>query len=204
MFAVDVKERIIFWNKACEQLLGISEEEALGRACYDVFQACDLSGQAFCHPGCRLASLAQGGAAPEAFPVKLNPAPGKSLKLSMRIALVPSPRLNLWTVVHMLRHGRHRDSGDSRGPSVGSSRSGVVERKRRNGETSSAPPARPLTAREQEVLRLLAEGRTSAVISKKLCISPITVRNHIQHLISKLGTHSQLEAVAYAYRHRLI
>jgi DNA-binding NarL/FixJ family response regulator len=32
----------------------------------------------------------------------------------------------------------------------------------------------------------------------------VTVRNHIQHLISKLGLHSQIEAVAYAYRNNLV
>ena len=54
------------------------------------------------------------------------------------------------------------------------------------------------------ILHLLAEGHASSVISRQLCISLVTVRNHVQHLIGKLGVHSQLEAVAYAYRHNLI
>jgi DNA-binding NarL/FixJ family response regulator len=62
----------------------------------------------------------------------------------------------------------------------------------------------PLTAREREVLQLLAEGCAAAEISRELCISRVTVRNHTQHILAKLGLHSKLEAVAYAYRRGLI
>ncbi|MBI2289777.1 MAG: response regulator transcription factor [Betaproteobacteria bacterium] len=61
-----------------------------------------------------------------------------------------------------------------------------------------------LTAREQQILQLLAEGRTATAISGQLYISRATVRNHTQHILAKLGLHSKLEAVAYAYRHGLI
>ncbi len=69
-----------------------------------------------------------------------------------------------------------------------------------------AVPARvcALTAREQQILHLLAEGRTATAISGKLYISRATVRNHTQHILAKLGLHSKLEAVAYAYRRGLI
>jgi len=60
-----------------------------------------------------------------------------------------------------------------------------------------------LTSREQEVYRLLAEGLPVSTISHRLYISPVTVRNHLQHIMSKLGLHSQTAAVAYAYRHNL-
>lgn len=72
-------------------------------------------------------------------------------------------------------------------------------------ETPDVPArACALTAREQQVLRLLAEGLTATAISTQLYISRATVRNHTQHLLAKLGLHSKLEAVAYAYRHGLI
>jgi len=60
-----------------------------------------------------------------------------------------------------------------------------------------------LTSREQEVYRLLAEGLPVSTISQQLHISPVTVRNHLQHIMGKLALHSQVEAVAYAYRHNL-
>lgn len=44
----------------------------------------------------------------------------------------------------------------------------------------------------------------NATIGKALGVSPTTVRNHIEHLLARLGVHSKLEAVVYAARHRLV
>jgi len=55
-----------------------------------------------------------------------------------------------------------------------------------------------LTAREKEVLRLMAEGTSSRVIASQLGISYTTVRTHIRSLGSKLGVHSKLEAIVKA------
>lgn len=55
-----------------------------------------------------------------------------------------------------------------------------------------------LTAREKEVLRLMAEGTSSREIAKDLGISYTTVRTHIRSLGSKLGVHSKLEAIVKA------
>jgi DNA-binding NarL/FixJ family response regulator len=73
-------------------------------------------------------------------------------------------------------------------------------------ETSPASrPARlALTAREREVLACLAVGQSSPQISTALSIAPPTVRTHIGNLMTKLGVHSRLEAVAVALRDGLI
>ncbi|MEX5215441.1 MAG: helix-turn-helix transcriptional regulator [Nitrospiraceae bacterium] len=59
--------------------------------------------------------------------------------------------------------------------------------------------ALPLSEREKEVLRLLAVGKTSKEIADTLYISSVTVRNHIQHILEKLGAHSRLQALAIAF-----
>lgn len=61
-----------------------------------------------------------------------------------------------------------------------------------------------LTAREREVLGLLADGMTNAAIAEKLFVSVHTVRNHIANLSTKLGAHSKLEALAVAVREGLL
>ncbi len=61
-----------------------------------------------------------------------------------------------------------------------------------------------LTPREKEVLALLAQGMSTAAISKELTITCTTVRNHIQSILSKLRARSRLEAVACAMREGLI
>jgi DNA-binding NarL/FixJ family response regulator len=61
-----------------------------------------------------------------------------------------------------------------------------------------------LTPREQEIMRLLAEGFSAKEIAEKLFISPKTVENHRSNIMSKLGLHSTIELVRYAARLGLI
>jgi DNA-binding NarL/FixJ family response regulator len=61
-----------------------------------------------------------------------------------------------------------------------------------------------LTPREQEVMRLLAEGSSPKGIAEKLCISPKTVENHRANIMKKLDIHSTMELVRYAARLGLI
>lgn len=57
-----------------------------------------------------------------------------------------------------------------------------------------------LTAREQQVLRFLAEGLNGTAIARELHLSPKTVGTHIQHILAKLGVHSRAQAVAFVHR----
>lgn len=57
-----------------------------------------------------------------------------------------------------------------------------------------------LTARELEILRIAAQGMTNRDIAEQLSLSVNTVRNHMQHVLNKLGAHSKLEAVSIAVR----
>lgn len=62
----------------------------------------------------------------------------------------------------------------------------------------------PLSARELEVLEMVADGQPNATIAESLVISVSTVRNHVQNILRKLDAHSRLEAVAIAVRQGLI
>jgi two-component system, NarL family, nitrate/nitrite response regulator NarL len=70
--------------------------------------------------------------------------------------------------------------------------------------SSTSPPASDLTARELEILRLLADGLTTRDIARHLFISGKTVGTHIEHILRKLRVHSRTEAVALAYRDGLV
>jgi DNA-binding NarL/FixJ family response regulator len=71
-----------------------------------------------------------------------------------------------------------------------------------------APPAAPaaseLTAREIEVLRLVAQGLTDAQVAGQLIISPRTVHSHLASIYSKLGVNTRTAAARYAVEHKLI
>lgn len=67
--------------------------------------------------------------------------------------------------------------------------------------TSDRPP---LSAREQEVLRLVADGLSAPQIADTLVLSPATVRSHLQSLYEKLGVSDRAAAVAEAMRRGLL
>jgi DNA-binding NarL/FixJ family response regulator len=61
-----------------------------------------------------------------------------------------------------------------------------------------------LTARELQVLRLVAAGRTNRSIAAELFLSERTVERHMSNILTKLGVSSRAAATAYAYQHQLI
>jgi two-component system response regulator NreC len=74
----------------------------------------------------------------------------------------------------------------------------------RAGEETDESTLEVLTPREQEVLELLAEGKTNEQIAEKLVISRHTVARHRENLMRKLELHSRAELVKYAIRKGLI
>jgi len=74
----------------------------------------------------------------------------------------------------------------------------------RGGEGDTKETISGLTPREQEVLGLLAEGKTNEEIAEQLTISAHTVARHRENLMGKLGLHSRSELVKYAIRKGLI
>ena len=82
----------------------------------------------------------------------------------------------------------------------------AADRLARRARIRVGPPARSRleadepTAREREVLTLLAEGLTNVQIAGQLFLSPKTVGIHVSHLLAKLGAHTRGEAVAIARR----
>ena len=57
-----------------------------------------------------------------------------------------------------------------------------------------------LTRREREVLALLANGRSTAEVAAALSISVMTVQSHVKNVLAKLGVHSKVEAIRFAWR----
>lgn len=69
---------------------------------------------------------------------------------------------------------------------------------------STSHPVNPLTARETEILQLVAEGLTNQEIAGMLFISPSTVDTHRKNIMSKLDIHSVAGLVKYAIRHKIV
>ena len=78
--------------------------------------------------------------------------------------------------------------------------SGLAMEIRRRAE----PTGPTLSAREREVLNLIAEGNSIPMIAKQLFLAPSTVKTHVQRLYEKLGVSDRAAAVAEAMRRRLV
>jgi len=73
------------------------------------------------------------------------------------------------------------------------------------GETAAASDdlIRPLSDREEEVLRLLATGLSNRDIAALLFVAESTVKTHVEHIIQKLGVSDRVQAAVWAARHGL-
>ncbi|MGD8760247.1 MAG: response regulator transcription factor [Anaerolineales bacterium] len=71
-------------------------------------------------------------------------------------------------------------------------------------ESEDDPVKQNLSARETEVLGLLARGLANERIAESLCISTGTVKNHVSNIYEKLRVQSRAEAVAWAWQHGIV
>jgi len=201
---------VVLWNKAAERLLGFQAAEVIGRPCHDVMRGETLSGQPFCSAFCAVGHRLGCGGGVRNFDLQTHAKGGKVVWLNVSSLPVPSKKQGQFLFAHLFRDitkrmkmaglaeelhallatpGGHPVSDTTRRRTAGSP----------PGEVPEISRALPLTERERDVLRRLAAGKNGKEIADSLCISPVTVRNHIQHILEKLGAHSRLQAFAIAF-----
>jgi DNA-binding NarL/FixJ family response regulator len=80
----------------------------------------------------------------------------------------------------------------------------LIERFAGAGEAPAPPALDELTARELEVLRMLARGLSNSEIASDLVVSEHTVKTHVAHVLGKLGLRDRVQAVVLAYECGLV
>lgn len=194
-FAIGSNDRIVSWNDACERLLGISASDAVGRACWDVMGGRDVHGNLYCYRNCPISFAARRRPSLPIRGTVLDIVPGGALRrVQISTQVLPGTKPGVPTIVHVLKDPGEKPEERDVQPADGNGSSTPVRR-----ETRGA-----LTAREREILRCLAEGLETHDIASTLDISPVTVRNHVARVLTKLGVHTKLSAVVFAYRHGLL
>ena len=88
-------------------------------------------------------------------------------------------------------------------PTLAKQASGRMHNMATNG-LQAQPPGDELTEREREVLALIARGHTNKQIAETLYVSEKTARNHVSHILEKLGLSRRSEAAAFAVEHKLV
>ncbi|HEY3348765.1 MAG TPA: LuxR C-terminal-related transcriptional regulator [Thermoanaerobaculia bacterium] len=195
---MDPRHRIVYWNDSATALLGWTSREVLGKKCYDVFAGRDVFGNLCCFRDCGVAVASSRGEAPAPFVMDVRTREGTAARLVTRTIALPSPGAAYRTLIHIFENGD------------GASLDAVLARVTSVVATPAEPVAGPpeeritLSPREQQILELLAGGFGSINIAARLGLSHATVRNHVQHLLRRLGVHSQVEAVSLAFRRGML
>ena len=188
--------KIALWTPSAEKILGYSGREVIGRSSCEVFVERAASGNRLCYRGCHVVTLVRRNEPVQRVAMATRTKVGKPVWLDISILVVPGARPDAASILHLFRD------------ITASKEIEALVGERPAQAQSSAPPEGPpppeLTRREFEILRLIASGANTRTMAEQLHVSPTTVRNHVQHILGKLGVHSRLEAVAYATRHRLL
>ena len=205
-FAIDSQGSICYWSRTAEELLGFSQDQVFSRGCAEILAGQDDAGCAICTYDCHILEMAIKGKQVPSFDLHAATASGKRKWLNMTTIVAHLERGSSPLVVHLMRDVDRQKRVEA------VTRHALIEIQQLTGNQDAPIPPRDmlqhppadLTPRELSVLRLLSLGRSTPDIADHLYISPATVRNHIQHIFSKLQCHTRLEAVLTAVRHRLI
>jgi len=185
----DAEGRLRHLNGRAQRMLGLADGAGLGRACHDVIRGRDTSGAPICGPRCPIGSAALRGVSVE--PVRMEV--GGAMARPRWIDLVVIPDRNV-----LLGGARlvHLALGADRAQRLEAWVRRVATRSEESTAAVAAATIDVLTARERTVLDLLARDESPRRVAARLGRSPVTVRNHVQRILGKLGAHSIAEAVA--------
>lgn len=185
---LDQAQRVLAWNKAAEAILGLSSGDVVGQRCHEVFCGRDESGNRVCCPRCPLFVMVQQGERVAPRDMLVAPHGGEPRWVNVSTLSAPGGV----GVLHLFRDVSAARARERLAEAILAGRVRPPE--------STATPLATLTRRELEVLQLLTSGADTKEIAGALFISRLTARNHVQHILRKLGAASRAEAVAIALR----
>lgn len=198
----DPDGNISYLNERAASLLGRTVAESVGLPCYRVIGGHDVSDRPHCRRECPLylAARNQNEIQPTSLHVTRPNGEGRWVQV-LPISLKAPDGTAPWLVHCALSADRAHRVEDYLGRLASRTHDRSVEagpeRRWDRRSVTHPPPPTVLTQREEEILQLLVEDHDLQSIASELHVSYATVRNHVQHMLAKLGVHSIAEAVAY-------
>ena len=191
LFVTDRSNRIVLWNKPLERLLGFQESEVTGSTCGQVLCGSDRFGNRYCVDPCPVLQIANRGETVHRFDLCVQTKSKARVEVEVTILNLPVPPPYRFFLSHIVRPIERSDEAPRPATPRGTAEVTDIRAQR-------------LTRRELEVLGMLANGLHISEIGERLSISALTARNHVQNILEKLEVHSKSEAVAFAFRQKVI
>ncbi len=204
VYAVDMEQKIVFWNRSAERILGYKSQDVIGRHCYDVCASVSEDGlDLICVEGCPSIRMAREGITPPVMHVRMLDSSGVRVPVTITPLIVSREDEEEQS---LLVHLFHEEATGSRRRTVGGRGRGrpVQETEKDDDDKDPSEISRddykPLSHRELQVLRLLAMALEAQEIAERLELSSHTILNHIRNARVKLKAKNRLEAVIAAQR----
>ena len=182
-YAVNRDGVIKAWNSAAEREFGYRPSEALGHLCWELLAGQDLFGNQYCCPGCPLREAAFNNKSTNSNEMLLRTSSNEFRRFRIT-RLVISCREEVDLFVHLCHPEVQAPQGHVDND--------LTDPSGTNGKRCA------LTLREREIFSLLSEGHSTKEMAATLCISPATVRNHIQNIFCKLKVRNRVAAISRA------
>src|SRR5512140_473201 len=176
VFVTDRRNRIVLWNKAIERLLGYTDQEVVGYSCAGFLLGMDHFGNRYCSEPCPVVQIASRGESIRRFELQLRTKDKRQIDAEVTVLNVVGRQRHQLLLPHIIRPIVRQQEAATPPVPV-------------NAIRTRSAAAQKLTSRELEVLTALASGLSTAEIAEQLAIAPLTVRNHVQNVLEKLGMH---------------
>ncbi len=198
VFATDRRNRIVFWNDSARRLLGYTKDEALGAECGRLLCGADVFGNRYCSENCPVMRMANRGEIVRNFTLTFQAREQVSVTASVSLLQLRAELADAYFLLHLVRPVAQRET-QATSEAETPPRPHLIDT-----HASADVRVQKLTAREVEVLGMIAAGRSTPEIAERLHISQLTTRSHIQNILEKLEVHSKAEAVAFAFQKNLV
>ncbi len=188
VLAVDENGVVIMINRAAASLFGVDRRRVRGMRCWQTARLLTEDGAPLCRPLCQIQKELCGNDRPVARDLVIfHSSRGERIVLDCLTIPMIAKASKRSACLHLMAPTISMVSGL---PDVSATKGAFADR-----PMTKDIVARMLTAREVEILELLSRGRRTRDAATLLSVSVATVRNHIEHIHSKLGVHRRIDAV---------